>query len=726
MKRKLSVITCFCLAFTLLATAQQPTKRILLEDAIASRKFMPETIQEIRSMNDGEHFTTLKQSNCIVRYKYSDGLPVDTLFSLKWFPTRKIAYIAAYEISADESKLLISTDERPIYRHSFAAQYFVYDSKARSLEPLSTNGLQQLATFSPTSDKITFVRDNNLFVSDLKSHIESQVTADGKHNEIINGAPDWVYEEEFSFSKGFNWSPDGKKLAFMRFDEHEVRMFTIPMYDSLYPSLYTYKYPKAGEKNSTVSILVYDVNTGKTNTMDIGQEKDQYIPRIKWTANSDQLGIVRLNRLQNKVDVLVADASTGKSNILYAETNKWFISEIDDNFITFLNDGKRFVVVSECDGYKHLYLYSMAGTLINQITKGKYDIDEQPGIDEVKGLVFYTSAEPSSIDRAVYSIRLDGKGKKLLTSPKGWNSAAFSSNFKYFINTWSDANTPPRYTLHEASGKLIRTLKDNKQVESNMANYGFSRKEFMMVPSPDGQGLNAYIIKPVGFDSTKRYPLFMYVYGGPEAQDVTNKWDRTVAWFQMLAQQGYVVVCVDNRGTNGRGEAFRKSTYMQLGKLEIEDQMNAARYFGSLPFIDKERIGVFGWSYGGYMTCLCLTKGADIFKMGIAVAPVTNWRFYDSVYTERFMRTPQENPSGYDDNSPINFANRLKGKFLLIHGSADDNVHMQNSMVFSEKLIQSGKSFDMAIYPDKNHSIYGGRTRLNLYKKMTDFIIANL
>lgn len=726
MMLRLSVITGFCFLFTLFVSAQQPSKRILLEDAIASWKFTPESIQEIRSMNDGEHFTTLKQANCIVRYRYSDGLPVDTLFSLKWFPARKIAYIAAYEISADESKILISTDERPIYRHSFAAQYFVYDSKARSLEPLSVNGFQQLATFSPTSDKIAFVRENNLFISDLKSHTESQLTTDGKHNEIINGAPDWVYEEEFSFSKGFTWSPDGKKLAFMRFDEREVRMFTIPMYDSLYPSLYTYKYPKAGEKNSTVSIHVYDVTSGKTTTMDVGPEKDQYIPRIKWTANSNQLGIVHLNRLQNKVDVLVANASSGNTDVLYSETNKWFISEIDDNFITFLNDGKRFVVVSERDGYKHLYLYSMSGSLINQITKGNYDIDEQPGIDEVKGIVFYTSAEPSSIDRAVYSIRLDGKGKKQLTGQKGWNSAAFSSNFKYFINTWSDANTPPRYTLHEASGKLIRTLKDNKQVESNMVNYGFARKEFMMVPTPDGQGLNAYIIKPVGFDSTKRYPLFMYVYGGPESQDVTNKWDRTVAWFQMLVQQGYVVVCVDNRGTNGRGEAFRKSTYMQLGKLEIEDQMNAARYFGSLPFIDKERIGVFGWSYGGYMTCLCLTKGADLFKMGIAVAPVTNWRFYDSVYTERFMRTPQENPSGYDDNSPINFANRLKGKFLLIHGSADDNVHMQNSMVLSEKLIQAGKSFDMAIYPDKNHSIYGGRTRLNLYRKMTDFITANL
>lgn len=703
----------------------QAQQKIQLEDAVASPLFKPNAIQEIRSMNDGEYYTVLEHNAFIVRYKYTTGLPQDTLFSLFRFRSDSIPYIADYEFSSDESKILLSTNVEQKYRHSFQADYYVFDRKRMSLQPASVQGKQELATFSPSLDKIAFVRRNNLFITDLSAHQELPITTDGKQNEIINGTPDWVYEEEFGFTKAFQWSPDGKKLAYMRFDESLVKTFTIPVYDSLYPSLYTYKYPKAGEKNSTVSVHVYDGTTGMTKVMDVGAETDQYIPRILW-SNAGQLGIVRLNRKQNKVDLLLADASTGKSTVIYSETNRYFISEIGDHTFTFLKDGKHFLVFSEMTGYQHLYLYTLDGKLENPVTSGNYDVDELSGIDELHGIVYYTSTELSSIDRMLYSVKLSGRDKKMISTRKGNNKAEFSSNCNYFINTWSDANTPPQYTLHGAGGKLIRVLEDNKDLQDRIAQYGFIKKEFLSIPTSGDVQLNAYMIKPDHFDAAKRYPLFMFVYGGPESQNVINKWDKDLAWFQMLAREGYIVACVDNRGTDGRGEAFRKCIYHQLGKLETEDQMNAARYFGTLSYIDKSRIGIFGWSFGGYMASLCLTKGADLFKLGIAVAPVTNWRFYDSVYTERFMGTPQENPSGYDDNSPMNVAGMLKGKFLLIHGSADDNVHLQNTMVFSEKLIQAGKSFDMAIYPDKNHSISGGKTRLSLYEKMTDFIVRGL
>lgn len=701
------------------------TTKLKLEDVVSSPIFRPATVDEIRSTSDGTHYTILQGYSDIIRYKYSNGLATDTVFSLNSFYSQKIPYISRYEFNTNETGLLLTTNETPIYRHSFTADYYYYDIQKKKLTPVSVNGKQKIATFSPSGDKIAFVRENNIYLVDVASGKETQITFDGKKNEIINGAPDWVYEEEFGFSKGFDWSPDGKKIAFMRFDESRVKTFTIPFYDNLYPTLYTYKYPKAGEENSIVSICVYDLATKTTRTADVGNEKDQYIPRIKWTLNPEILCLLRLNRLQNKIDVLMANASTGKTETVFTETNKCFISEVNDKYITFLKDGKHFLIFSERDGFNHLYLYTMDGKLVNQVTRGDYDIDDLCAVNDA-GTIYYISSEASPLDRNLYSIQPDGKKKKQLSKLKGTNSAEFSSTCKYYINTLSDANTPPVVTLHEADGKAVRTLVDNKQLSEKIKYYGFSKKEFFTAPTEEGILLNGYMIKPADFDSTKKYPVFMTVYGGPESQDVTNSWDTQMGWYQLLAQKGYIVVCVDNRGTDGRGEAFKKSTYMQLGKLETRDQINVAKYLGTISYVDKNRIGIFGWSYGGYMSSLCMTIGADFFKMGIAVAPVTNWRFYDSVYTERFLRTPQENPSGYDDNSPINHASQLKGKFLIVHGSADDNVHLQNTMVFTEKLIQAGKTFDMAIYPDKNHSIYGGKTRWNLYKRMTDFILENL
>jgi dipeptidyl-peptidase 4 len=722
----------FCTLFISILNApvfnQTLHKKIKLEDAVAPGKFVPEQLDEIRSLEDGEHYVILKDSKAIVCYNYVDGLVSDTLFSVNKFAT--IGDIATYEFNSNESKILIGTGAERIYRHSFLADYYVFDIQNKKLTPVSANGKQQLATFSPLGDKVAFVRQNNIFLAELTMNKETQITFDGKHNEIINGAPDWVYEEEFSFNKAFEWSADGQKIAYMKFDESHVNMFCIPVYDQLYPTLDTYKYPKAGEKNSIVSVYVYNLSNQSNQLIDVGIDTDQYIPRIMWTADPNKLGIVRLNRLQNNVDLLLADVQTGKSKVVFAEKNKYFISEINDHTFHFLQDGEHFIVFSERDGFNHMYLYTMEGKLVKQITRGNFDVDELLGINEQEKIIFYTSTEASPVERCVYAIKFDGTGKRILSGKKGCNSADFSKTFKYYINTWSDANTPPEITLCDMSGKSIRLIGDNDTLKKEITGYGFGKKSFITVPTSGGIKLNGYMIKPLDFDSLKKYPVLIYVYGGPGSQLVKNEWDRHsdryLGWFQVLVQQGYLVVCVDNRGTDGRGEEFRKCTYLKLGKLESEDQINTARYLSNLPYVDGTRIGIFGWSYGGYMVSLCMTRGAAFFKLGIAVAPVTNWRFYDSIYTERFMRKPQDNPLGYDDNSPINFADQLQGKFLIIHGSADDNVHLQNTMEFTRKLVLAGKQFDMAIYTDKNHGISGKQTQLNLYQKMTDFILKNL
>lgn len=701
----------------------QETKPITLEDAFQSRKFRPAGLYGLRSMNDGLHYT-VREGGHIDKFSYKTGELVETLFDAADFG--ELTSISGYHFNDSETKILIETGVESIYRHSYLASYFVYDMESATLVPVSGRGKLQLGTFSPDGSHVAFVRDNNLYVRDLSQDEEKQVTFDGVRNEIINGAPDWVYEEEFGFSQGFHWSPDGKKIAFYRFDERRVQEFHMTMFGPLYPESYKFKYPKAGEMNSLVTIHVFDLESGKTTRMDVGEETDQYIPRIKWTRDPQVLSIMRLNRLQNQLDILHAGAADGQSKVVYSETNKYYISEASDNTITYLPDGESFILSSEKDGYFHLYHFNFVSGEMKPITSGDYDIASFMGYDEKQQRLYYSSYEESSIQRHLYSIKLDGTKKQKLSTQPGTNRASFSSSFKYYILTHSSANTPPYITLHNQKGKLIRVLEDNKKMKETAKEYGYAKTEFLTVPTATGEQLNAWMIKPNDFDPNKEYPLFVYVYGGPESQNVTDSWGRRGAWFQMLVQQGYVVACVDNRGTNGRGEAFRKATYMKLGELETIDQIEAAQWFGSQDYIDSERIGMFGWSYGGYMTSLCMTKGEGTFKMGIAVAPVTNWRYYDTVYTERFMRTPQENPEGYDDNSPINFADSLRGKFLLIHGSGDDNVHYQNSMDFVEALVQANKQFEMQFYPNKNHGIYGGNTSIHLYTRMTEFILKNL
>lgn len=699
-------------------------KLIQLEDIWASRTFSPEWVWGINSMNDGIHYSSLNYGNgnvYVTEYSYETGDSVSTIVDSK---NLEGIQFENYSFSRNEEKVLLPTETESIYRHSTRSKYYIYDRETSKAQELSS-GKQRLAQFSPNASRVAFVRENNIFIKDLNSNTETQVTFDGEMNKIINGATDWVYEEEFGFDNGMQWNSNGTKLAFYRFNEENVPEFSMDMFSELYPSQYRFKYPKAGEANSTVEIFIYDLQSNETIAADIKVEDEFYIPRIKWTNNENVLSVQRMNRHQNNLDFILVNAKDGSSETIFTETDEAYI-DVTDN-LTFLKDGEHFVWTSEKSGYNHIYLYNIKGKQVRKITKGDYDVTDFYGIDESTNTVYYASAERSAIQRDVYAVQLNGKNKRVLTNKEGTNSATFSTSFKYFINQHSNANTPYLFSLYNAQGDEVRTLKDNARLKGTLSNYALSQKEFFNFETSEGVNLNGWMMKPHDFDETKEYPVFMYLYGGPGSQQVTDAWGGSnFLWYQMLTQQGYIVACVDNRGTGARGAEFKKCTYQQLGKLETQDQIEANRYLAKLPYVDGSRIGIFGWSYGGYMSSLCLLKGADDFKMAIAVAPVTNWRYYDSIYTERYMRTPQENASGYDDNSPINHVDKLKGKYLLVHGSADDNVHYQNTMEMTTALVNANKDFDMFVYPNKNHGIYGGYTRLHLFRKMTNFIKENL
>ena len=704
--------------------AQDSKPNYTLEDIWQRYSFYPRTVYGIRSMNDGEHYTTL-ENNKIKQYKYKDGKLVKVLFDFSQLKDITAFNIDDYSFNNDETKILFSAETERIYRHSFRAKFYLFDIKNNTLELLSKDGKQQLMSFSPDGQKMAFVRHNNLYYIDLKTKTEIAVTTDGEKNKIINGAPDWVYEEEFSFSKAYEWSPNSQSIAFMRFDESRVKEYNMPIYNSLYPEQYVFKYPKAGEENSKVSVHIYNLETKKIQNVDLGTAYE-YIPRIQWTKDANTLSIQRLNRLQNHFEILFADAKTGSSKVIYSDKNDTYI-EIYDN-LTFTDDGKYFIFSNETSGYNHLYLYDINGKLQHQITKGDWEVTNFKGYNPKNKKLYFISTENSPSERMLYEIKLDGSSKKQLSKNEGVNSVEFSKGFKYYINTWSSANNPYVVSLHSGSGKEIRELKNNKQMFELLQKYNWSPKEFLTVKNSEGTELNAWIIKPANFDASKKYPVYMTVYGGPGQQTVMNQWDYNALWHNYLAQKGYIVFSVDNRGTDGRGYKFRRATYGQMGKLESKDQADVAKYLQSLDYVDANRIGIQGWSYGGYMSTLCLEKYPDIFKMAIAVAPVTNWRYYDSVYSERYLGLPQDNAKGYDANSPTNpeLVKQLKGNFLLIHGSADDNVHLQNSMELSKLLIESNFDYEQFIYPNKNHGIYGGNTRLHLFNKLTKFTLENL
>lgn len=704
-------------------------KKIELQDVIGSRTFAQKTISGLRSMNDGLFYTTQEEGTKIVKYSYKTGEKVAVVIDIAKLENPGFSRFTDYTFSSDETKILFTTKPQRIYRHSFTAEYFIWNQTTKEMTPLSAKGAQQLATFSPDGERVAFVRDNNIFIKSLKFGTENQVTFDGKKNEVINGAPDWVYEEEFSFSKAFEWSPDSRFLAFVRFDEKDVPMFNLPMYEGmspkltqykLYPGNEEYKYPKAGEKNSVVSVKIYDLKSKTSVTSEIGNDTDQYVPRIKWTADGSDLAIMKVNRLQNQVDVVLANPFTGDTRAFYTEKNKRYIDEnYYDKFI-FLPDNKYIVLTSERSGYSQLYLYDRQGIEVKQLTSGKFDVTDFYGFDDKKKIFYYQAAKESPLRREVYFVSLDGKKNGKLSTQDGTNRADFSTGFKYYINYFNSAATPNLVTLHDEKGKLIRTLEDNHELKERLKEYQLSKKEFFTFKNPEGVDLNGWMLKPADFDPSKKYPVLMTQYSGPNSQQVLDTWQ--VGWDDFLAQEGFIIACVDPRGTGARGEEFRKMTYMQLGKYESDDQVSAAKYLQTLPFVNKDRIAIWGWSYGGFMAALCMEKGADVFHAGISVAPVTNWRFYDSIYTERYMRTPQENPDGYDDNSPLSYAGKIKGNYLIIHGSADDNVHLQNTMEFTERMVQAGVQFDMAVYTNRNHGIYGGNTQMHLYTRMTNWL----
>ena len=721
MKRLTVFFACF--VFVSLVFSQQLP--IMLEDIWQKPTFFQRSVPGFNFQQDGIHYTRLEGGK-IQQYELLSGNLRATLFDAGNFRDHESfsGQVSGYTFSADESKILIESETEKIYRHSTRANYYVFDRKVNTLTTLYPQGKQRYASFNKQANKVAFVSENNLFFKDLKSDKVTQVTTDGETNKIINGATDWVYEEEFGFDQAYQWSPDGQRIAFYRFDETAVPEFTMTNYhNGLYPEYVTFKYPKVGEVNSDVTIHIYDTRKGSTIGTATSLEEDYYIPRIKWTADPEQLCVYRMNRHQNKLELLLVNAVNGKATTLLEEKNKHYISEFVLDNLIFLEDGKRFVFTSEKDGWHHIYLHDMKGKEIRQITSGQWEVSELYGVDEKNGLVFYQAAEKTPMERQVYSVSLNGKRKQKLANKSGWNAAQFSPTFDHYVVTYSTINSPPTYAVHK-DGKEIRMIEDNAALRKQQSNYATNPVEFFQFETEEGTELNGWMVKPIGFKERQRYPVLMYVYGGPGSQTVKDQWGSyNYWWFQHLAQLGFVVVSVDNRGTGGRGEEFKKMTYLDLGKYETEDQIEAAKYLGTLSFVDKRRIGIFGWSYGGYMSSLCKFKGGRTFRGAIAIAPVTNWKWYDTIYTERYMRTEKENREGYEENSPVNFADKLKGAYLLVHGMGDDNVHFQHSVEMANALISANKQFDTYFYPNRNHGIYGDNARLHLYTKMTNFLV---
>ena len=710
------------LCLPLFAIAQN--KPITLDDIYRKGTFRTENVTGFNSLKDGRYYTELDNNGNLIKKSFATGETAGILITKGDIKDEKgnVLELRDFEWSDDESKILIFLNREFIYRRSSKAIVYAYDIATKKSVRMD-EGKVMHATYSPDGSKVAFVKDNNLYFKNIEANKTTQITKDGKWNFIINGNCDWVYEEEFGFTQAFQWSPKSDKIAYYRFDETKVPTYAFAVYDSLYPKQYSYKYPKAGEVNSEIEIHIYDTKTTANVKADIGKDKDIYIPRIAWTKNNSKLAITWLNRLQNDMRFLSADATNGKTSVFYQEKNKYYVDVVN---INFLNDGKHYIITSEKDGNHHLYLESLDGKEEKQLTKGKFDIVSVEGIDEKNNKIYFIAAYYSPLTKDFCSVDLDGTHFKLMDERIGAHNIHFNADFTFYTDDYSTITKPDNISVYDINGKMIRTLKDNSKLAKTVAEYGFANAEFIKVPTGKGETLNGWMLKPNNFDATKKYPVLFCNYGGPGSQQVSDRWGVINAWQQMLAQKGYIIVSVDNTGTGFRGEEFKKKTYLQLGKYEIEDQIDAAKYLGTLPYIDPKRIGHWGWSFGGFMSSLAITKGADVFKAAIAVAPVTSWRFYDNIYTERYMRTPQENAKGYDDNSPLNFTDKIKGKFLIIHGTADDNVHYQNSIMMVDKMINNNIEFESGYYPNKNHGIRGGNTSYHLYNKMTKFILDNL
>ena len=706
------LISCVVFSVFTLNSAQEITL-----NKIHSGYYRTEYIYGINSMNDGEHYTILEKDG-IVKYSYKTGKKIETILEAK---------IQDYTFSHDESKVLVLNEQQPIYRHSFLGKYHVVNlSKNGKITALNNGNWVQEPKFSPDGRFVAFISGNNLYYQDLSSEKITQITFDGEKNKIINGLADWVYEEEFGHADMYQWTKNSESLVFVKFDESQVKEMNMQVFNgNLYPQDFRFKYPKAGEENSKVSVYAYDLKLNKSTQINLANFETYYIPQVFQTAQPNEIAIATSNRHQNKLEIIKINTKNYSAKKILTETDAAWI-ETDNLSLEFLEDNS-FLWASERDGFRHFYWYTPDGKLKKQITKGNWEITDYYGFSPKNSEILVQTTEKGSTNRVVSKINIKTGKKQIVSESNGTNSADFSKSFQYFINTHSSAEQPNTYTLRDFNGKTLRELQNNNSALKKLQSDGFVTKEFFQIPNKNGDQMNAWMIKPKDFSPNKKYPVLMYQYSGPGSQQVSNAWDgRNTIWFNLLAQKGYIVLCVDGRGTGYRGTKYKKATYKNLGKYEIEDQIAAAQWMGSQNYVDAGRIGIFGWSFGGYMASLAMTKGADVFKVGIAVAPVTTWRYYDTIYTERYLQTPQENPQGYDENSPINFAGLMKGKYLLIHGTADDNVHYQNAVEMAEALIQKNKEFEFMTYPDKNHGIYGGNTRLHLHQKMTDFILNNL
>src|SRR5947208_1971642 len=694
-----------------------------------SREFASDLV-DLSWMKDGTAYTTIDEDTS----GNTDLYRVDAVTGAKRLLVRGAdlvpgggrhpVAIEEYRFSGDESKVLVFTNSVRVWRQNTKGTSFVWDLAAHRLIPVSAKpGYQQFAKFSPDGRRVAFVRDNNIYVTDLPTGAETPLTTAGDENGI-NGTSDWVYEEELDLRDAFRWSPDGRRIAFWRLDQSAIRPFYLIDHDSLYPALVPVRYPKAGAANSTVKIGVTELATGRTSWVDLGPDKDVYVAAMDFADSPTEVWLTRLNRHQNRLDLLLADATTGAARVIMSDSDSAWV---DANQPRWIAGGRQFLFVSEREGYDQVYLFNRDGSLVRRVTPGWWDVFELLGVDEQSKVLYFTGAIDGPLGRPLLRVGLDGKGLARISAEPGTHGVAFDPTFRLYVDTYSRAGVPPVETLRRADGTLVRPLAGNLALVRKVDALRLRGPEFLKVPTPDGVELNAWIIKPRDFDPTKRYPLLMFVYGGPGSQTVTDAWGGPqYLWHQMLAQEGYLVASVDNRGTGGRGARFMKMTYLHLGRYESADQIAAARWFAQQPFVSADRIGIWGWSYGGYMTSRPVFLGGSVFKAALAVAPVTDWRFYDTIYTERYMRTPQENPTGYDESASLTHADSLTGSLLLVHGTGDDNVHFQNSERLVERLEAANKQFDMRIYPNKTHSIAGGNTRENLYGLFTSWLKAHL
>lgn len=729
-----------CAALLMAATQLFAGAKLDLK-SICQGEFRGERMSEVRPMSDGATYAQISgDGRKIVKYSFATGKQVGVLFDLDNVrgPKIRIGGIDGYVMSPDGSRILIQTDTKPIYRRSFTATYYIYEVRNNKMYALSDGGPQQTPIFSPDGNQIAFVRDNNIFlVKLLYDNAESQVTKDGKFNEVINGIPDWVNEEEFSTNSSMVFSADGKQICWVRYDESAVKEYSFQLFKgshpqrdefATYPGYYKYKYPKPGEDNSKVAVYSYDIKSRQTRKLDVPLDADGYIPRIEMTSDPTKIAVFTLNRHQDDLRIYMVNPLSTVSKLVIEDKVDKYVKE--EAVCAVAIKGNSILLPSERDGYNHLYLYSLTGQLKRRVTKGAFVVSDVYGFDEATGDVYYAANPDGAWDQQIYVSHANGK-TEALTRKAGVNSAIFSTDYKYFINTWSDINHPAVYTLCNKSGKALTTLIDNQELKRKYDSYEMGSKELFSFTTSEGVKLNGWMVKPAGFDAGKRYPVIMFQYGGPGNQQVLNAWNigcngQGALMEQYFAQQGYVVVCVDNRGTGGRGAAFEKCTYLRLGEKESADQVETAIWLGKQSYVDKDRIGIWGWSYGGWNTLMSMSEGRGVFRAGVAVAPPTCWRYYDTVYTERYMRTPKENPSGYDEVNPIARAPKLHGALLICHGLADDNVHFQNTAEYTEALVQADKDFKENIYVNRNHGIFGGNTRNHLFRQIINFFNAEM